>query len=215
MWRANSLEKTLMLGKIEGRRRRGRQRMRWLDGITDSMDMSLSKLQWWTGKPGVLQSMGSQRVGHVWATFTFMSVMLSSHSILFSYPQSSPALGLFPMSQLFTLSGQCVGASASASVLPMNVQGWFPLGWTGLNSLHSKGLSKIFSNTKVQNINSSVLSFLNSPILTSYMTTGKTTALTTGTCVGKAMSLLFNMLSMFLMEVPMCKCLLIHHHAHL
>ena len=69
MWRTDSLEKTLMLGKIEGRRRRGRQRMRWLDGITDSMDMSLSKLSWWwTGKPGVLQSMGSQRVGHDWAT---------------------------------------------------------------------------------------------------------------------------------------------------
>ena len=70
MWRTDSLEKTLMLGKIEGRRRRGWQRMRWLDGITNSMDMSLGKLRswWWTGKPGVLQSMGSQRVGHDWAT---------------------------------------------------------------------------------------------------------------------------------------------------
>ena len=70
MWRTDLLEKTLMLGKIEGRRRRGQQRMRWLDGITDSMDMGLSKLWkwWWTGRPGVLQSMGLQRVGHDWAT---------------------------------------------------------------------------------------------------------------------------------------------------
>ena len=68
----NSLEKSLMLGKIEGRRRRGCQRMRWLDSITDSMNMNLGNLQEMvrTGRPGVLQSMGSQRVRHNWATTT-------------------------------------------------------------------------------------------------------------------------------------------------
>ena len=70
MQRADSLEKTLLLGKIEGRRRRGWQKMRWLNGITDSTDMSLNKLQkvGMTGKPGVLQSMESQRVRHDWET---------------------------------------------------------------------------------------------------------------------------------------------------
>ena len=63
MWRTDSFGKTLMLGKIEGRRRRGQQRMRWLDGIIYSNDMSLSaRSWWWTGKPGMLQSIGSQRV---------------------------------------------------------------------------------------------------------------------------------------------------------
>ena len=68
--RVDSLEKTLMLGGIGGRRRRGQQRMRCLDGITDSMGMSLnnSGSWWWTRKPGMLWFMGSQRVGHDWVT---------------------------------------------------------------------------------------------------------------------------------------------------
>ena len=70
MWRTDSFEKTLMLGKIEGRKRRGKQRMKWLYGIIDSMDMSLvdSRSWWWTGRPSVLQSMGLQKVRHDWVT---------------------------------------------------------------------------------------------------------------------------------------------------
>ena len=71
MWSTDPFEKPLILRRIEGRRRRGWQKMRWLDGITSLMDMSLNKLQgswWWTGKPGVLQSMGLQRVEHDWTT---------------------------------------------------------------------------------------------------------------------------------------------------
>ena len=64
--------------------------------------------------------------------------------------QSFPASGSFAMSQIFTSGGQNIGASASASVFPMNVQDWFPLGFTSLISLQSKGLSRVFSNTAVQ-----------------------------------------------------------------
>ena len=70
MQRTDSLEKTLMLGKIEGRRKRRWQRMRWLDGIIEQWTQVWvsSRSWWWTGKPGVLQSMGLQRVGHDWET---------------------------------------------------------------------------------------------------------------------------------------------------
>ena len=67
-----------------------------------------------------------------------------------SCPQSLPASRSFQMSQLFTSGGQSIGVSASASVLPINIQDWFPLGWTGWISLLSKGLSRVFSNTTVQ-----------------------------------------------------------------
>ena len=76
---------------------------------------------------------------------------ISSSVIPFSsHLQSFPASGSFPMSRLFEWGGQSIGASASASVLPMNIQDWFPLGWTGWMSLQSKGFSRVFSNTTVQ-----------------------------------------------------------------
>ena len=76
---------------------------------------------------------------------------ISSSVIPFSsHLQSFPASGTFPMSQFFASGGQSIRVSASASVLPMNTQDWFPLGWTGWISLQSKGLSRVFSNTIVQ-----------------------------------------------------------------
>ena len=76
---------------------------------------------------------------------------ISSSVIPFSScRQSFPASGYFPVSQFFTSGGPSIGASASASVLPMNIQDWFPLEWTGWISFQSKGLSRVFSNTTVQ-----------------------------------------------------------------
>ena len=94
---------------------------------------------------------------------------ISSSVIPFSsYPQSLPASGSFPMSQLFASGGQSIGVLASASVLPMNTQDWSPWGWTGWMALQSKGLSQESSLTpQFKSINFSALSFLHSPTLTS------------------------------------------------
>ena len=75
---------------------------------------------------------------------------ISSSVIPFSRLQSFPLPGSFPTSQFFASGGQSIGVSASTSVLPMNIQDWFPLGWNGWISLLSKGLSRVFSNTTVQ-----------------------------------------------------------------
>ena len=80
-----------------------------------------------------------------WCRPTISSSVIPFSSCLQSFPES----GSFPVSRLFAPGGQSTGASASASVLPMNIQGWFPLGWTGLISLLSKGLSRVFSNTTI------------------------------------------------------------------
>ena len=104
MWRVDSLEKTLMLRKIEARRRRWWQRTRSLDGNTDSVDMSLRKLQcwWWTGKTGVLQSMGLQRVGHDRAT----EQQRWTHYHEFKYNPHSVISQFFLYAQ--TLSSKCM-----------------------------------------------------------------------------------------------------------
>ena len=82
-----------------------------------------------------------------WWCHTTISSSVVSFS---SCPQSFPASGSFQMSQIFASGGQSIGVSASTSALPMNVQDWSPLGWTGWISLQSKGLSRVFSNTTVQ-----------------------------------------------------------------
>ena len=124
--------------------------------------------------------------------------------------QSFPASRSFPVSWLFASGGQSIGASASASVLPMNIQDWFPLGWTALISLLSKGLSSVFSNTTVQKhqfLGAQPSFWSNSHIHTRLL---EKPVLTTRIFVGKVMSLLFNMLSRLVTAfLPRSKCLLI------
>ena len=121
---------------------------------------------------------------------------ISSSVVPFSScPQSFTGSGSFPMSQLFPSGGQSIGVSASTSVLPMDIQDWSPLGWTGWISLHPRDSQESSSTPQFKSINSLVLSFLYSPTLTSIHDYWKTITLTRWKFVDKVMSLLFNMLS--------------------
>ena len=139
----------------------------------DSTVQSLSRVwlfarPWTAARQASLSITNSQRLLKL---MSIESVMPSKHLILcHPFPsslQSFPASGSFPVSQIFASGGQSIGVSASASVLPMNIEDWFPLGWTGWISFQSKGLSRVFSTTTVQKHHYSVLSFLYGPALPS------------------------------------------------
>ena len=324
MRRTDSLEKTLMLGKTEGGRRGPQGWDGWMASPTRwPCVLARSGSWWWTGKPGVLQSVGSQKVEHdwtelnwqhvgsqfpimdwtcafcmeseesqpldhqgslkvecfhdvlVWTKFLFsgehqefkksplkslgqelsiassvqfscsvVSNFLQPHGLQHArlpspsptseaYSNSCPSSrwchptisssvlpsssrlqsfstsGAFPMSQFFASGGQSIGVSASVSVLPMNIQDWFPLGLTGWISLQSKRLSRVFSNTSSASILQCSAFFI-VQLSHLYMTTGKTIALTRWTFVSKVRSLLFNMLSRLVIPfLPRSKHLLI------
>ena len=175
-------------------------------------------------------------VHHQLLEFTQTHIHRVGDAIQQSHLLSSPSLPTFnlyrkqgSMSHFFASDGQSIRVSASASVLPMNTQNWFPLALTGWISLQSKWFSKVFSNTTVQKhqffgaqlslfflffffhcFPCKVTSWTNSVTLNPYMTAEKTTALTRRTFVGKVMSLLFNMLSRLVITfLPRSKRLLI------
>ena len=151
-----------------------------------------------------------------WSLLKLMSLELmmpSNHLTLchplFSCPQPLPASGSFPVSQLFPSGSQSIGASASASVLPITIQDWFPLGLTGLISLQSKGLSRVFSNTAVQKHQF----FGTQPSLwslTSVHDYWENYGFDYPECCRQSESLLFNTLSTLVITfLPRSKCLLI------
>ena len=133
---------------------------------------------------------------------------MSSSVVTFSHLQSLPALESFPVSWFFASGGQSIGISASASVLPMNIQDWFPLGWTGWMLAVQGTLKNLLQHHSSK---ASILrhsAFFIVQLSHPHMTTGKTIALTRCTFVGKEMSLLVNMLSRLVIAfLPRSKCL--------
>ena len=153
-------------------------------------------------------SLNSCPLSHIHVHWMPSNHLIPCHSLLCL--QSFPASGSFPVSQLFTSGGQSIGISPSASVLPMSLQGWFPLGLTGLISLQSKGLSRVFFSTTIwkHHFFGAQFSLWSNSHL--YMTTGKTKALPIYTFVVKVMYLIFNTLSRFIITfLPRSKHLLI------
>ena len=126
--------------------------------LCDSMDYSM---------PGI--PVVSTRVCWNWCQLRwwYHPTIPSCATLFSSCPQSFPPSGSLPMSWLFASNGQSIGASASASVLPMNIQGWFPLRLTSLTSMQSKGLSRVLSSTtQFESINSLAFSLLYGPTIT-------------------------------------------------
>ena len=167
----------------------------WLYSVQSLSCVRLFATPWTTARQASLS------IANSWSLHKLTSielVMPSNHLILchplLLLPSIFPASQSFQMSQFFASGGQSIGVSAS--VLPMNIQDWSPLGWTGWISLQSLGLSRVFSNITFKRINSSALSFI-VQLSHPYITTRKTIALTRRTCVDKVMSLLFNMISRF------------------
>ena len=169
VWRRNKIGKTS---------KKGFQLYSVLFILFKNMRVQFSSVQllsqvWLFVTPWTAACQASLYITNSWSLLKLMSiasVMPSNHLILchsLLLPPSIPASGSFPMSWFFASRGQTVGVSASASVLPMNIQDWFPLEWTGWISLQSKGFSRVFSNTRVPKHNSSVLSFLYRPTVTS------------------------------------------------
>ena len=141
-----------------------------------------------------------------WCHPTISSSVIPFSSCL----QSLPSSGSFPVSQFFSSGVQNIGVSASVSVFPVNIQYWFPLGWTGLICLQSRGLSRVLQHQRWKTSILRCSAFFIVQLSHPYMTTRKTIALTRWTFVGKVMSLLFNMLSRLVIAfLSRRKCLLI------
>ena len=114
-------------------------------------DVWLFVILWTAARQDSLSLINSQNLLKLMSIESVKYPTISSSVVPFFCLQSFPSSGPFPMSPFFASGGQNIAVSASTSVLPMNIQDWFPLGWTGWISLQSKGLPRVFSNTTVQN----------------------------------------------------------------